>query len=143
MKSEDQEGRTVYHDDIRRWTSQEILRVQSGLKYFIITWSQAESAVVLKEVDRITIPYFPGDEYKSDLNKYVNSGKSAALQQQIEDKYKTYNLAYNKAGMRLMVNKPPLSYQHKTFPSLYYSSKCLVQTGWEEFVTKLIELIYS
>lgn len=36
ISRKNQLGYTVYHEDIRRWTSQEILRVQSGLKYLIL-----------------------------------------------------------------------------------------------------------
>lgn len=153
MSSTNQWGYTVYHDDIRRWTSQEILRVQSNLRLFIITWSQAEIDFILKEVEIITIPQFPFkdgkpnwvyiNEYKKDLNKYVNNNKSVEQQKVIENKYGTYNLEFIKPDMNAIVNDPPLSIENQTFPSLYYHSKQLVQTGREEIVERFIKLINS
>jgi len=146
-------GYTVYHDDIRRWTSQEILRVQSNLRYFIITWAQFQADFILKEVEIITIPHFPYKDgkpywdyinaYKRDMNKYVTKNKDQVEEKNIATKYKTYNLKYDDTTMNMVVNEPPLSYKHKTFPSIYYNSKELVQSGREELVNKFISLLNS
>jgi hypothetical protein len=102
MSSKNQWGYTVYHEDIRRWTSQEILRVQSGLRYLILTWAQAEEDYILKEVDIITIPYFPDkggkpdwdyiNAYKGGMHNYVTAGKKAVDEAVISNKFKTYIL---------------------------------------------------
>jgi hypothetical protein len=149
MTGTNQWGYTVYHDDIRRWTSQEILRVQSNLRYFIITWAQSETDFILKEVEIITIPHFPDKDgkpnwdyinaYKRDMNRYVTKNKDQGEQKNIEQKYKTYNLDYDDVAMNMVVNEPPLSYENRTFPSIYYNSKELVQTGREELVKKFVE----
>lgn len=122
---------TKYSDDIRRWTSQEILRVQSGLRLFIITWSQTEDDVQIKELDLVAIPYFPTTKgkpdwkqmsaYKGDLNKYVHSNRQEKEENNIAQIYKTYYLNKENNKMTYAVNEPVLSYADKTFPSLYYS----------------------
>ena len=70
-------GLTKYHDDIRRWLSQEILRVQSGLRLFVITWAQDSPDFVLKEVDVIAFPSLPfskdwqlHETYKKTMHDY-------------------------------------------------------------------------
>ncbi|HEX8574999.1 MAG TPA: hypothetical protein VF677_01765 [Flavobacterium sp.] len=50
---------TVTGNNIRRWTSQEILRVQSGLRFFVITWSTINDDYILKEIESVALPYFP------------------------------------------------------------------------------------
>jgi hypothetical protein len=151
MTGTNQRGYTVYHDDIRRWTSQEILRVQSNLRYFILTWSQAEHDFILKEVEIITMPHFPEkngkpdwdymNAYKRDMNRYVLSNKAKQQEEAISSKYKTYNLDYIPPGMSASINEPPLSIGDKTFPSIYYNSKELVRNSRQELVTKFIKLI--
>jgi hypothetical protein len=135
---------TVYHDDIRRWTSQEILRVQSGLRFLVITWAQAEEDFILKEIEVVTIPFFPQsdgkpnwkqmDAYKADLNRYVSNAKSKEIEEQISKKYKTYNIDYSEGQMNMQVNEPPTSYEAKTFPSIYYRYKELVKGNQSELL---------
>ena len=151
ISSTNQWGYTVYHDDIRRWTSQEILRVQSNLRFFIITWAQNTTDFILKEIEIITIPYFPEkngkpdwnyiNAYKSDLNRYVNNNKQDNTKQKINKYYKTYNLEFNEPDMNMVVNDPPLSEQYKTFPSIYYKSKELVRQDRIELVNRFVQLI--
>jgi hypothetical protein len=43
--------------------------------------------------------------------------------------------------MNMVVNEPPLSYENRKFPSIYYNSKELVQIGREELVKKFVELL--
>lgn len=151
MATKDEKGRVKYHDDIRRWTSQEILRVQSGLRYFILTWAPAEGDYMLKEVDTITIPYFPDkegkpdwdymDAYKAGMHRYVTSGKSVANEDAIAANFQTYNLITKDGRIDSVVHGPPLSYGDKTFPSLYYCRKELVQNGRASLVQRFIDLL--
>lgn len=137
MSSINSYGYPQYHDDIRRWVSQEILRVQSGLRYFIITWSQNEEDYILKELELVTAPEFPQNNgkvnwdivnaYKRDLNKFVNNGKQKSDFDNVANNYQSYNLYKVDTGIQSQVNEPPLSYSNQTFPSLYYSSKKLVE----------------
>lgn len=153
MSSVNQWGYTVYHDDIRRWTSQEILRVQSGLRYLILTWAQTEEDYILKEVDIITIPHFPMKDgkpnwdyinsYKSSMNKYVTKGKTAEDENSISKQFKTYNLQDDAGNVITVVNEPPLSYGNKTFPSIYYNQKELVQNDKQSLVQKFIDILNS
>lgn len=146
-------GYKSYHDDIRRWTSQEILRVQSNLRYLIITWAKNEDDFILKEVEIITIPFFPNinenpdwnyiNKYKDLLNKYTVSGKSELHAKDISDKFKTYNLKNNEGIISSIVNEPPLSYENKTFPSIYYQSKELIKENREILASKFVELLNS
>lgn len=144
-------GQTVYHDDIRRWVSQEILRVQSNLRYFIITWSQGENDFILKEVETVTIPQFPIpkgkadwkyiNSYKAAMNKYVISGKTSEQEKRIADNYKTSNFQNNDGEIKSIVNDPPLSIGAQTFPSIYYHKKELTKNNREALVTKFVELL--
>ncbi|REG84111.1 hypothetical protein [Winogradskyella sediminis] len=128
-------GYKAYHDDIRRWTSQEIIRVQSGLRYFIITWSTRNEDYILKEVELVSIPHFPKkdngamdwdyvNKYKATMNKYANTK---------DNKYilligaKGHSMQFIKNNNTITSNfiPPPLSVVNKTFPSIYYSYKNL------------------
>ena len=120
----------TYSDDIRRWTSQEILRVQSGLRLFIITWAANESNLTIKEVDRITIPHFQGtngrfswklmNAYKHDLHKYVCKGRPISQEQRIAKTYHTFHLTHQQDKMLQLIHHPTLRYTDKTFPAIYY-----------------------
>ncbi len=142
---------TVYMDDIRRWTSQEILRVQSTLKLIIITWSQNSSDFQIKELESVAIPYFPEADakpdwkamsaYKGDLNEYVKSNRSKDLEQKISSYRKTYNLYKTNEGISTSVNETPLSYQAKTFPSLYYKSKEKVANNRMGLIDAFLKII--
>lgn len=144
---------TVYSDDIRRWTSQEILRVQSELKLVIITWSQNSSDFQIKELESVAIPFFPKangkpdwkemSTYKSDLNKYVKSNRSKEIEQKISSNRKTYNLYKTDDGISFSVNEPTLSFGAKTFPSLYYNSKKKVKDNKIGLVDALLKIINS
>jgi hypothetical protein len=122
-------GYVGYHDDIRRWLSQEILRVQSGLRLFIITWDVDSDDFILKEVDKITFPLLPRqsnwklhNQYQADMHAYaVHKTKEAALI--IANKYDTFNLQYVAPQMKTIVNNPPLNGKDKTFPYIYYKYK--------------------
>jgi hypothetical protein len=138
----------VYHDDIRRWTSQEILRVQSSLQFYVITWSKDDLDFILKEIEVITIPYIPEgagwkvmNAYKSDLHNYISGGKPTELETQIANSYRTFNFEYSKSEMHLIVNDPPTSYGSKTFPSIYYRYKQLIEGKREQLLPLFKQLI--
>lgn len=140
-----------YHDDIRRWTSQEILRVQSGLRLFIITWSADNYDFQLKEIEKITIPYLKSadgtsdwnymNKYKGALHKYVNSGRSARIEKNIAENAKTYNFYRTAENINFIINEPVLSYSNKTFPALYYTSKTKVANDSDNLVLLIEELL--
>jgi len=133
-------GHIDYRDDIRRWISQEILRVQSNLRLFVITWSKKEDDFILKEIEIITFPNLPysknwglNNQYKADLHKFANT-KSTPDAVIIANKYSSYNLKYINPIMQTIVNNPPLHTNNKTFPHIYYSYKQLIQGKKEELV---------
>lgn len=144
---------TIYSDDIRRWTSQEILRVQSALKLLIITWSQKSSDFQIKELECVSIPFFPESNgrpdwtvmsaYKGDLNAYIKSNRSKEIEQKISKSRKTFNLLKTAEGINTYVNVPPLSYEEKTFPSLYYSSKMKVRNDKMGLVDAFLKIVIT
>lgn len=141
----------IYHDDIRRWTSQEILRVQSGLRLFVIVWAQDEGSYKFKELEKITIPYFPpkGDSldwdifnsYKNVLYHYSNDSYKEKAKEKICDTYSSFNLVKDNGRIREVINGPPLSVEDKTFPSIYYDNKMVVEKDRDSFSEKLIEFM--
>ena len=140
-------GYTIYYDDIRRWMSQEILRVQSNLRLFVITWSQNENDFILKEIEIITFPNLPyaqnwplTNQYKAALHKFANA-KNKANAVEIANKYSTLNLKYQGAAMQSIINNPPLNIKNKTFPLIYYSYKQLIQGKKEELPNLFKSLI--
>jgi hypothetical protein len=151
LKTTSQDGNEVYHDDIRRWTSQEIIRVQSKLKFFILTWAPKEDDVVLKEVDKIVIPYFGqigqkvdwshGRAYKRDLHMYVISNRTENTRKQVEESYLSYEISHEGGIMNTKINNAPLSIDQKTFPSIYYKSKRLYINGKSNLVLSFQHLV--
>lgn len=143
---------TVYSDDIRRWTSQEILRVQSGLRLIIVTWSQSNKDFIIKELQSVAIPFFPEKDgkpiwkemsrYKSALNRYVLSNRTKENEDIISKNAKTYNLTNDDGAMGSVVNEPILSYGAKTFPSLYYKSKNKSSEN-NDFIKSFINILES
>lgn len=146
-----QYGHLSYHDDIRRWTSQEILRVQSKLRFFVITWAQQENDSYLKEIELITIPYLPEKNgkpdwdfygaYKKDLNEYVSKNYDDGVGQKIASKYKTFNFNFLAPNMTQTINNSPLSKTSKTFPYIYFKSKVLIQGNRAELANRFATLI--
>lgn len=140
-------GEVKYHDDIRRWLSQEILRVQSGLRLFIITWAQGTEDFILKEVEEITFPELPYDRdwektrrYKHDMHNYAvykdrESGKKIMMN------YQSFNLKYNPPNMQKIIHDPPLSSTKKTFPFIYYKYKKIILSNSMELPRLFQELI--
>ena len=123
-----EKGCVYYEDDIRRWISQEILRVQSGLRLFILTWAQGDQDFVLKEVERICFPELVNnqDEYKSYMHKYIVT-KEKCYGQYIQNHFQSYHLVYGAPDMLKIIHHPPLGMRCGTFPFIYYSYKCLVE----------------
>lgn len=132
----------ISSNDIRRWTSQEILRVQSRLKLFIITWSATEKNYIFKRVDRITIPNLPYPNwdlvnvYKNALSNYVNKNRNELIFNQIASKYSSFNFSFANKRMIRNINNPVLSIEAKTFPFIYYVNKEYI----EDNTDRLIEL---
>ncbi len=136
-----------YHDDIRRWLSQEILRVQSGLRLFIITWAQGQDDFILKEVSRVTFPelLFSRDwnktnQYKRDMHDYVVT-KNKAIGRKIANTYQSYTLHYDHPIMNRELYNPPLSTTNQTFPFIYYMYKWKVIGKKEDLPQYLVNLI--
>lgn len=122
-------GYIAYHNDIRRWVSQEILRVQSGLRLFIITWAVGSEDFILKEVDKITFPQLPYSsnwnlhgQYQADMHAF-STNKTEENKMKIANNYQTYNLVFNAPVMSKVTNNPPLDDSTSTFPYIYYKYK--------------------
>lgn len=151
LKTTSNDGKEVYHDDIRRWTSQEIIRVQSGLRFFILTWAPFEDNVMLKELEKIAIPYFEQSgqnikwshmrAYKRDMHLYVSSNRSEQNRLKLQEIYKTCELSYKAGVMNVNVSKGPLSIEQKSFPSLYYQRKALCIDGKNNLISNFKKLV--
>ncbi len=117
-------------DDQRRWFSQEILRVQSGLPFLIITWSKVHKGFILKKLEKAVFPNFANTALKILLKAFVQkrvNGVGHKTARQLYDEickyHETEELYFENGIMKIKVNKPPLSFENKTFPMLYYSFK--------------------
>ena len=142
-----QYGYPQYDNDIRRWQSQEILRVQSGLRLFIITWSQNSDDFILKEVDVIAFPSLPfahdwkkHGEYQKLMHEYANN-HDVKVAKTIMNNFSSYKLAYYPPEMRVEYHQPPLSGKDKTFPLIYYRYKNKENGKSEQLPTLLLDLI--
>lgn len=127
-----QYGYIAYHDDIRRWVSQEIIRLQSGLRLFVVTWQQNVPDYILKEVEKVTFPLLPGpadwtmtNKYKAAMNRYANTRKVDDARA-IANNFCAYSLIYSNNQMTSVTHNPPLSFRNKTFPFIYYKYKELL-----------------
>ena len=143
----DSYGHAKYDNDVRRWQSREILRVQSGLRLFIITWAQNSDDYILKEVDVIAFPDLPfakdwnrHSQYQKLMHDYANS-HDARIAQTIMHNFATYQLAYFPPEMRLIYHHPPLSAKDKSFPIIYYRYKNKVEGRKENLPNDLLDLI--
>ena len=143
----DQWGHTKYQDDIRRWLSQEILRLQSGLRLFVITWAQGTEDFILKEVETITFPELPFDKdwnlhncYKRDMHEFAVK-KDLESAKKIAQNYQSYNLVYLPPNMDKVPHDPPLSAKNKTFPHIYYKYKQIITSNAEDLPVRFISLI--
>ncbi len=140
-------GYVKYHDDIRRWMSQEILRVQSGLRLFVITWAQETTDFVLKEIESITFPYLPYSQdwklhkdYKKAMHNYAVT-RNLQWGNYIRQNFISYSLSYSSPQMILIYHKPPLSAKDKTFPFIYYKYKWLKLGQTEQLEKLFLQLI--
>lgn len=120
-----QYGYIQYDNDVRRWQSQEILRVQSGLRLFIITWSQNSTDFILKEVDVISFPDLPFGkdwtrhaEYQRLMHEFVNAQEMNKLSKArlIASQFSSYKLSYVAPIMNQVYKEAPLSTKDKSFP---------------------------
>lgn len=142
-----QYGYPVYDNDIRRWQSQEILRVQSGLRLFIITWAQNSNDFILKEVEVISFPLLPfsknwnlHSEYQKLMHDYANS-HDVELARTIMRMFTTYKLRYYPPNMLQEFHQPPLSTKDKSFPFIYYRYKNKVVAHKEDLPKLFTQLI--
>lgn len=127
--------KVIFHDDIRRWTSQEILRVQSQLPLMVITWSQSEQHYQLKEVEQIAFPDFEMDgsraqwsrmtAYKEDLHRFSKEPMDADFQVICQRN----SMSFVRTGgiVTEMYHKPPLSIPDRTFPHIYWRRKAVIE----------------
>ena len=142
-----QYGYPSYDNDIRRWQSQEILRVQSGLRLFVVTWAQNSKDFILKEIDVISFPALPfgqdwkrHGEYQKLMHDYANN-HDVKVAQTIMHNFATYKLAYYPPNMHLEFHQPPLSGKDKSFPLIYYRYKNKVEGQAENLPTLFLDLI--
>lgn len=148
---EDYYGHIKYSNDIRRWLSQEILRVQSGLKFFVITWSANSNDYILKEIDKITFPDLPGSKNWDLHNKIQKclhclasnhkSEKQVTYARWISGYVSSYNLYYNNSVMEKTYHKPNLYPKDKTFPMIYYKYKHFEKNNKENLPIEFLELL--
>lgn len=122
-------------EDLRRWKTQEIVRLQGNLRFFILTWDEKVSDYIIKEVERITFPECKDkadeekfEEYKKLFHRYVNAtdkSERSALGLTIMNESNAYYLSFDKANHKMKKRKltPVLSYSDKSFPLIYYKFK--------------------
>ena len=141
--------KTIYHDDIRRWTSQDILRVQSELPLIVITWAKDQSDFQIKEIDTITFPDFETSQpegrwnriqdYKELLHQYtVNTVPSTFMQICAK---KSYSLLKKNNLISEYTHSPPLSKSNKTFPTIYWKKKAVISSNKDLLSTIFSEWI--
>ena len=143
----DLNGKVKYHDDIRRWVSQEILRAQSDLRLFIITWAQGSEDFILKEVDTITFPELPfaadwnkTAAYKQDMHNYAVTHDQHYGKRIIQN-YQSFSLVYQAPIMNKVLHNPPLSAHNKTFPFIYYKYKVFISGHSDQLASYVNSLI--
>ncbi|MDE6084511.1 MAG: hypothetical protein K2G11_08470 [Muribaculaceae bacterium] len=144
-----QYGYLVYDNDIRRWLSQEILRIQSGLRLFVVTWAQNSKDFILKEIEVISFPALPfgqdwkrHGEYQKLMHDYANS-HNVEVAKNIMRNFSTYKLIYDSPNMLQEFHHPPLSAKDKSFPFIYYRYKNKVKGNAEELPVLFMDLIKS
>jgi hypothetical protein len=125
-------GITKY-DDQRRWLSQDILRVHSGLRFFIIVWSAEKLGFIFKEVEKVVSPHPIKDNgnfdykkfcnYKKLLQNYIRTNKLDKYFEEICKDMTTFELDNKNGNMNIKIHIPPISIEHKTFPMIYYKEK--------------------
>lgn len=148
IRTVDDFGKIHFNDDLRRWQSQEILRVQSGLRLFVITWSQTEETSILKEIRKIVFPLYPNhssEEMKEILHRFTISPRGSEEHVEtwnlILNNFKSYTFQFNGQNMLQRFNQPPLHmHGEMTAPLLYYSYKELLSLR-NDLPKKFIELI--
>lgn len=125
-------------EDMRRWLSQEILRVQSQLRLLVITWSQKENFAILREVRRVCFPHYTcldpstgnrvncRQKYSKLLflyRKFRESNdriKAKKYYDIITADMSSYILINSKGIMNEYVFNPPLDHREGTFPLIYF-----------------------
>ena len=142
-----QYGYTVYDNDIRRWQSQEILRVQSGLRLLVVTWAQNSLDFILKEIEIISFPALPFSQdwkrhskYQQLMHIFANS-HNTEVAKTIMHNFATYKFKYFPPNMRSEYDQPPLSIKDRSFPYIYYRYKNKVVGHPEELPILLEELL--
>lgn len=139
-------GITIYHDDIRRWLSQEILRVQSNLRLLVITWSNNDKSYKLKEIEKIVFPELDNNgvknweyaqKYKEALHRYAISKDEKIL-----CGFKSYQLLFSSNIMKKETFNV-LSYKNKTLPGIYYSYNEFFSSEEQDIALSLDNLIFN
>ena len=144
---QDQWGHVRYDNDVRRWQSQEILRLQSGLRLFVITWAQNSNDYQLKEISVITFSNLPNaknwamtNEYQRLMHELANNHSKETVSK-IAGQFSSYNLIYQEHDMDIVTHQPPLSVHEKTFPFIYYRYKNIVEGKRETLPNDFLELL--
>jgi len=129
-----------YHDDIRRWKSQEILRVQTGLPLLNITWSERESHSKFQEIEQIIFPDF--ETYENDVPwKKILEYKAAMHEYTIDPNPENYlNVCKRRTMSFFNINgrvqevfhNPHVSLEQKTFPSIYWKHQFVQENDKSE-----------
>lgn len=135
-------------DDQRRWFSQEILRVRSGLPFVIVTWSKNEPGFILKKLEKCVFPNHADSRLKSLLRDFVRereNGRNKLKIRQLYDvicrDFSSEELFFDGNSVGVKVNQPPLSFENRTFPMLYYGEKIMETSGPEKLVEHFKKLV--
>jgi len=126
---------TIYHDDIRRWASQELLRVQSELPLFVVTWSQDEPHFQLKQVEKVCFPDFEMEitqdrwsrisNYKEDLHRFAISPNESDFQ--VICNRNTLSFEKTDASIVTRQHHAPVALDTMTFPNIYWKRKAIIK----------------
>lgn len=139
----------VFFDDIRRWMSLELLRVQSQLPLINIVWSPDQSTYQINVVDQITFPDFATydthhpwenvEEYKMLLHDFAIE-HSEETEKPIRMKKA---LSFWKLGNRNqeVFHNPPLSFKEKSFPYIYWKKRTKGDIDKDNFKHSFLEVM--
>lgn len=136
-------GYYLYGDDLYKGILQETLRVQSGLRLFMVVWSAKSKDYYLKEVEQITIPLIKDEDARTQkgvLHKYSEE-KMDETYTLICETFDSYNLYMENDCLTKQYHSPVLSKEAKTFPHIYYSQNRMVLGGKDEVSNDFISLI--
>lgn len=140
-------------DDRKRWLSQEIIRIQSGLPLFVIVADSKNKDYSLKVIDNIVFPIKDVDGGVSEiLHRYAlalwtnKQDMADVLYKAICETVSTFTFYKDSENNKIIkhVLEQPLSLENKTFPNIYYKSKMVVKgEGFTNICKNMEKLLES